>query len=84
MQLLIRDLLFFIFSDIFSVLQNELLPASERMPAHTKKKTSGPYDRKHLLKHLSEQAEKSTVGDDYVPFVKKQPPKETKPKVRGG
>lgn len=58
---------------------NELLPASERMPAHTKRKPGGPFDRKSLLKHLEEQAEKSTVGDDYVPFVKKQPPKD-KPK----
>ncbi len=52
--------------------QNELLPASDRLPAHTKKKPSGPFDRKHLLSHLTEQAEKSTVGHDYVPFVKKE------------
>lgn len=57
---------------------NELLPASDRIPAHTKKKPTGPYDRKNLLKHLEEQAAKSTIGDDYVPFVKKQPPKEIK------
>ena len=51
------------------------------MPIHTKKKPGGPFDRQKLLKHLEEQAEKSTIGDDYVPFVKKQPPKDNKPKV---
>ncbi len=54
------------------------------MPSHTKKTATGPYDRKHLLNHLSDQAEKSTVGNDYIPFVKKQPSKDTKPKVRTG
>ena len=62
----------------FTYIQNELLPASDRLPAHTKKKPSGPFDRKKLLQHLQEQAENSTVGQDYVPFVKKQPPKEQK------
>ena len=57
--------------------QNELLPASDRVPSQTKKKPTGPFDRKHLLNHLKSQAEKSTIGDDYIPFVKKQPPKET-------
>lgn len=60
------------------IFQNELLPPSDRLPAHTKKKPSGPFDRKNLLKHLQEQAETSTVGEDYVPYVKRQPPKETK------
>ena len=58
-------------------LQNELLPASDRVPSQTTKKPTGPFDRKHLLNHLKTQAEKSTVGEDYVPFIKKQPPKET-------
>ena len=52
--------------------QNEMLPASDRMPPHTKKKPSGPYDRQHLLDHLKTQADNSTIGDDYIPFVKKQ------------
>ena len=56
--------------------QNELLPASERVPAQTTKKSTGPIDRKKLLNHIKTQAENSTVVDDYVPFVKKQP-KET-------
>ena len=47
------------------------------MPAQTTRKPSGPFDRKRLLNHLKTQAEKSTIGDDYIPFVKKQPPKET-------
>ena len=47
------------------------------MPPHTKKKPTGAFDRKHLLNHLKSQAEKSTIGEDYVPFVKKQPPKES-------
>ena len=58
-------------------IQNELLPASERVPAQTSKKPTGPFDRKKLLNHLKTQAEKSTVGEDYIPFVKKQSPKET-------
>ena len=59
--------------------QNELLPASDRVVDQTRKKPSGPYDRKRLLAHLEEQAANSTVGNDYIPFVKKKaPPKETK------
>lgn len=54
--------------------QNELLPPSERLPPQTTKKATGSYDRKHLLNHLKSQAEKSTIGEDYVPFVKKQKP----------
>ena len=54
-------------------MQNELLPASDRIPPHTRKKPSGPFDRSRLLQHLKTQAVESTVGDDYVPFVKKTP-----------
>ena len=58
--------------------QNELLPASDRLPPHTRKKPTGPFDRKHLKDHLKQQAEQSTVGEDYVPFIKKSaPPKDT-------
>ena len=50
------------------------------MPKHTSKKPTGPYNRKGLLDHLEDEAKKSTVGNDYTPFVKK-PPKENKSKV---
>ena len=56
--------------------QNELLPASDRLPPHTRKKPTGPYDRGHLLDHLKQQAAESNIGEDYIPFVKK-PAKET-------
>ncbi|XP_064396547.1 tropomodulin-2-like [Halichondria panicea] len=51
---------------------NEMLPAADRMPVHTKKKATGPFDRSHLLDHLKTQATNSTIGEDYVPFTKKQ------------
>ena len=49
-----------------------MLPAADRMPVHTKKKATGPFDRSHLLDHLKTQATNSTIGEDYVPFTKKQ------------
>ena len=55
------------------VLQNVLLPASDRLPPHTRKKPTGPFDRSRLLEHLKTQAAQSKVGEDYVPFVKKTP-----------
>ena len=57
--------------------QNQLLPPSDRLPPHTRRKPTGPYDRKHLIDHLKQQAEDSKVGEDYVPFVKKTPSKDT-------
>ena len=56
--------------------QNELLPASERIPPHTRKKPTGAFDRSHLLQHLKTQAAESKIGEDYVPFVKKTPKEE--------
>ena len=53
--------------------QNELLPASERIPPHTRKKPTGAFDRSHLLQHLKTQAAESKIGEDYIPFVKKTP-----------
>ena len=50
-----------------------LLPASDRIPPQTRKKPTGPFDRGHLLQHLKTQAAESTIGEDYVPFVKKTP-----------
>lgn len=60
-----------IFCSCIVSFQNELLPASDRMPPQTSKKVSGPYDRKHLMDHLTKQAAQSKVGEDYIPFVKK-------------
>ncbi|XP_019858876.1 PREDICTED: tropomodulin-2-like [Amphimedon queenslandica] len=51
---------------------NELLPASDRLPPQTKKKPTGPYDRQHLLEHLRKEALASKVGDDYTPFIKQK------------
>ena len=55
--------------------QNELLPASERIPPHTRtcKKPTAVFDRSHLLQHLKAQAAESKIGKDYVLFVKKTP-----------
>lgn len=50
---------------------NYLLPASDRLPPQTTRPPTGPLDRAHLLTHLRKEAEESTVGEDYVPFVKK-------------
>lgn len=61
-------------------IQNMLLPASDRIPPQTRKKPTGPFDRAHLLQHLKTQAAESTIGEDYVPFVKKTP-KETPAQV---
>ena len=58
-----------------------MLPASDRIPPHTRKKPTGQFDRSHLLQHLKTQAEESKIGEDYVPFVKKTP-KEPAPQVR--
>ena len=41
---------------IFSYIQNDLLPASERLPPQTRKKPSGPYNREHLLEYLKKEA----------------------------
>jgi hypothetical protein len=53
--------------------QNVLLPASDRIPPHTRKRPTGPFDRSRLLQHLKTQAAESKVGEDYIPFVKKTP-----------
>ena len=58
-------------------MQNELLPASDRVVGQTSRKPTGSYDRRHLMDHLKTVAAESTIGEDYVPFIKKAPPKKT-------
>lgn len=52
----IRFLIVNSFYIILSYIQNDLLPASERLPPQTKKKPSGPYNREHLLEYLKKEA----------------------------
>ncbi|KAL5473438.1 hypothetical protein EMCRGX_G027923 [Ephydatia muelleri] len=53
---------------------NQLLPPSERLPPQTTKKPTGPYDKQKLNDHLKKAAEMSTVGENYIPFIKKPAP----------
>ena len=58
---------------LYVLVQNELLPASDRIPPHTRKKPTGAFDRSRLLQHLKTEAAESKIGEDYIPFVKKTP-----------
>ncbi|XP_065063826.1 tropomodulin-2-like isoform X2 [Rhopilema esculentum] len=62
--------------------ENELLPASDRAPNQTEKEPTGPYDRQHLLEHMKDEAVKSEVGKNWLPFEKKTLGKVWKPKPK--
>ena len=42
------------------------MSAGERQDSTTTKKPTGPYDRDRLLRHMRAEAEKSTVGKDWL------------------
>lgn len=62
--------------ELLFLYQNQLLPASERMPDQTKKKATGKFDKQSLKEYLKKQAKESKVGEDYVQFIRKARPQQ--------
>nr|WAW84886.1 tropomodulin [Halisarca dujardinii] len=50
---------------------NELLPASDRLPPQTNKRTTAPYQREHLVEYMQTKALSTQDKPEPVPFIKK-------------